>query len=156
MPFALAWEAFKAFGIWRKLAGVFGAAFRWVMASTTHLLIVALVAVAAWGWLGWHGKAKAEKVAASTNIMWARTNETNLASVHRLIDALNDWSAYTRAWSATALARQHAAQNALRAATERGKRMDALAGRIDAARADSKSGGPCKTPQVIVDGRGKL
>ena len=50
------WAVIKAFGIWGKIAGAVGAAFRWVLASTTHLLIVALAAVAAWGWLGWHAR----------------------------------------------------------------------------------------------------
>jgi hypothetical protein len=66
MPFALAWEAFKAFGIWRKIGGAFGTAWRWITASKVHLLLAALAIVGAWGWLGWHGKAKAEKVLHST------------------------------------------------------------------------------------------
>lgn len=60
MPIALAWQAFKALGIWRKIGGAFGAAWRWLTASWAHALLVALAAVslyalhehrAAQGWI---------------------------------------------------------------------------------------------------------
>ena len=46
--------------------GGFRKALGWATSSVTHILAVALLAAVAWGWYGWHGKAKAEKVLAST------------------------------------------------------------------------------------------
>lgn len=45
-----------------------GKAFAWVTKSTTHILIVAIVAVAVWGWLGHRSAAKWHRVADSTEI----------------------------------------------------------------------------------------
>ena len=45
-----------------------GKAFAWVTKSTAHILIVALVAVAVWGWLGHRSAAKWHRVADSTEI----------------------------------------------------------------------------------------
>lgn len=43
-------------------------AFAWVTKSATHILIVAIVAVAVWGWLGHRSAAKWHRVADSTEI----------------------------------------------------------------------------------------
>lgn len=48
------------------LSGGFTRALSWATANTRNMLIVALVAVAAWGWLGHHNAAKWKRVLAST------------------------------------------------------------------------------------------
>ena len=58
-----------------KVRSWFGSALNWVLASTTHILIVALVTVSVWGYLGWHGKAKAEEVIHSTEVAYAASQK---------------------------------------------------------------------------------
>lgn len=68
-----------------KVRSWFGSALNWVLASTTHILIVALVTVSVWGYLGWHGKAKAEQVLHSTEVTYAASQKKAKAAQ----DALN-------------------------------------------------------------------
>jgi len=64
------------------LSGKIVRAFAWATQSLTHILIVALVASLAWGWLGHHNAAKWRKVLASTVIAWkAAEREATAAQI---------------------------------------------------------------------------
>ena len=68
--------------VWTLVSGKVIAAFKWATQSLTHILIVALVASLAWGWMGWHGKAKSDRVLASTVIAWkAAEREATAAQI---------------------------------------------------------------------------
>ena len=64
IPGPVGW-GLQLLGAGKSLAGK---AFAWVTKSTVHILIVALVAVAVWGWLGHRSAAKWHRVADSTEI----------------------------------------------------------------------------------------
>lgn len=66
--------------VWTLVSGKIIAAFKWATQSLTHILIVALVAVAVWGWLGWHGKAKSDRVLASTVTAWKAAERESTAA----------------------------------------------------------------------------
>jgi hypothetical protein len=64
------------------LTGGFTKALAWITASARNILIVALVASLAWGWVGWHGKAKSDRVLASTVTAWkAAEREATAAQI---------------------------------------------------------------------------
>lgn len=72
-------------GIGRMIRSGVGAAFVWATANATRMLALALVCSLAWGWWGWHGKAKVEKVLASTETAY----RTAQADAKLAQDALN-------------------------------------------------------------------
>ena len=76
---------FSLLGFTRMLREWAGIALRWALTPIWHLLLVACVLLAGHDWLGWHGKAKAEKVLASTVIGYHNAQ----AEAKRQQDALN-------------------------------------------------------------------
>lgn len=136
----------------------------WVTGNAARLLIVALAGVALWGWIGHHQAAKWERVAVQTqnarkadNRTWATVDRINHQSIRDLIAALDGQSAMIRTWAQTSNRRQIASQAALRAATARGERLEALAHRIEAVGAERASGGPeCRTGRAVLDAKGEL
>ena len=65
---------------WTLVSSKVIGAFKWATQSLTHILIVALVAVSIWGWLGWHGKAKSDRVLASTVTAWKAAEREAMAA----------------------------------------------------------------------------
>lgn len=145
-------------GIGKMLREWAGIAFKWALASSTHLLMVACALLAAWGWIGWHKAHKAEKVLHSTEIArqadndaWAAADKINHGTIDGLIATLNDQSKAIQGWADTTNARQNAAQAALRAATARGVAAEASAQRIEAERATG-----CHSGAAVLQSRGDL
>jgi hypothetical protein len=91
MPIALAWQAFKLFGIWHKLGGWFGVAWGWVTASWSHVLLVALAVVslyalhehrAAQGWItAYDSHVAADKAATAENHRAQAAQDANQGEV---------------------------------------------------------------------------
>lgn len=132
----------------------------WTLSSARNILIVALVAVFIWGWIGHHNAAKYKRVAASTETALNQRTKAHgitVISLLSLTTAVEKQTAMIRTWTATAEARQRAAQAALREATARGQVTEALAQRIERERAARGAGGPsCPTSPAVMDARGEL
>jgi hypothetical protein len=139
-------------------------AWGWITASSTHLLVVALVGVAIWGWFGHHEEAKYKRIAEhekagrqADNRIWASADKINHRSIDKLLAAVTKQNAAVQGWADSAKAKQKAATKALEAATERGKASEALALRIDAEAAQrAPSGAQCKSGAAVIAAKNDL
>jgi hypothetical protein len=122
---------------------------------------VCLVLLGASLWL-WTGKGKAEQRTAQVEavrkadaITWAAADRINHGTINDLIDTLLNQSRMIRTWSATAQAKQDAAQAALKSANSRGERLEALARKIDVAPRGA-SWPICRSGEAVMAAKGGL
>lgn len=84
---------------------------------------------------------------------YAFAAKTNLASVNLLTATLDKQSAMVREWAATSERRQKAAKEALSAAKQHGRTLEAKAARI---LAEMPVPGDCRTSDAVMAARGDL
>lgn len=146
-------------GIGRWLKEAATAALSWIGRNPLLALVIGLSVALAWTW---HGKGKAEQrvvqieaIRKADAITWAAADKINHGTINHLIDTLLEQSRMIRSWSATAQAKQEAAQVALKAANSRGERLEALAHKIDQAPGGA-SWPACRSSEAVMAAKGEL
>lgn len=152
-------------GLAARVLELIGIVLDWLVKHPSALVIAGLLLLIAHERQGW---IKSDKVLRSTeialkhehedrvadNLAWFNADKTNHQTIDTLIASLNDWSAFTRRWSATAASRQKAAQDALRTALARSA---PVAGHVAAMRADAARAAPagqeCLSSQAVLDAK---
>lgn len=132
----------------------------WATSNTSHLLLIALVAVGVHDWLGHRSAAKWQRNYDKTVTVWEAEKKAHTitrASVSKLTGELDAQSKAVRLMQKDAEERQKRAQGALAATKARGARLEAKARTLEADAASlPPSGKNCKTPKALTDLRDDL